>query len=240
MSAARIDVQPDADALATAVAGALLARLAAAQDDGGEPHVCLTGGTIADGVHRELARLGPDSGVDWTRVVLWFGDERFVAPDSDERNALGARGAFLDVVGATQVQEVASSEEVEDVVAAADDYDRRLREHAPPEFEVVMLGVGPDAHVASLFPGAATLDVEDRSAVAVDDSPKPPPQRVSLTFPRLRAARSVWVVASGEGKAEAVAAALADDGDVHDTPARGVWGTEDTIYFLDTDAASRL
>ena len=240
MSAPRIDVQPDAAALATSVAGSLLACLAASQEDGGEAHVCLTGGTIADRVHHELARLAPDAGIDWTRVVLWFGDERFVAPDSDERNARGARRAFLDAVGATQVQEVASTADVADVDAAAEDYDRRLREHAPDQLDVVMLGVGPDAHVASLFPGQEALDVTDRAAVAVHDSPKPPAERVSLTLPRLRAARSVWVVASGEGKAEAVAAALADDGDVRRTPARGVWGAEQTVYFLDAEAASRL
>ncbi len=240
MSGTRIDVQPDAGRLATTVAGALLARLVAVQRSGGEPQVCLTGGTIADRVHHELARLGPGSGVDWTRVVLWFGDERFVAPDSTERNAVQARDAFLDAVGATRVHEVASTSDVDDVAAAADDYERRLREHAATELDVVMLGVGPDAHVASLFPGSPALDVTDRSAVAVADSPKPPPERVSLTYPRLRAARSVWLVASGEGKAGAVAAALAEDGDLHDVPARGVLDHPDAVVFLDAEAASRL
>jgi 6-phosphogluconolactonase len=104
----------------------------------------------------------------------------------------------------------------------------------------VMLGVGPDGHVASLFPGHPQLDVHDQLAVAVTDSPKPPSERITLTYPALNRSRSVWLLVSGEAKAEAVAAALAGDGDLHDTPARGVAGHEDTVWFLDREAASRL
>ena len=81
-----------ADALATAVAGELLARLVDAQSAGHEPQIALTGGTIADAVHRELARLSASSEVDWSRVVVWWGDERFVAPDSPDRNARTGAG----------------------------------------------------------------------------------------------------------------------------------------------------
>jgi 6-phosphogluconolactonase len=107
-------------------------------------------------------------------------------------------------------------------------------------FDVVMLGVGPDGHVASLFPGFPQLDVDDAIALGVTGSPKPPPQRITLTFPALNRTRQVWFVVSGEGKADAVAKALAPDGDVHDTPARGVHGSERTVWFLDEDAASKL
>ena len=92
MTAPRVEVQPDAAALATAVAGELLSRLADAQAAGHEPQIALTGGTIADAVHRELARLSPGSEVDWGRVVVWWGDERFVARDSADRNATGRPG----------------------------------------------------------------------------------------------------------------------------------------------------
>jgi 6-phosphogluconolactonase len=236
----RIEVQPDAAALATAVAGELLSRLADAQAAGHVPQVGLTGGGIADAVHRELARLSPGSEVDWTRVVVWWGDERFVPRDSEDRNAGGARAAFLDAVGATQVHEAPPTEDAEDVDAAAATYAEDLRTHGSGGFEVLMLGVGPDGHVASLFPGHPALDVTDRVAVGVTDSPKPPPERVSLTFPALNRSRCVWFLVSGAGKAEAVAAALAKTGDVHDTPARGVSGREETIWFLDHDAAARL
>ena len=236
----RIEVQPDAAALATAVAGELLSRLADAQAAGHVPQIALTGGGIAEAVHRELARLSPASEVDWGRVVVWWGDERFVPRDSEDRNALAARRDLLDPVGATQVHEVPSTEDAADADAAAASYSATLREHGSGEFEVVMLGVGPDGHVASLFPGHPALDVEDRIAVGVTDSPKPPPARVSLTFPALNRSRSVWFLVSGEAKAEAVAAALADDGDLHATPARGVSGREETVWFVDREAASRL
>ncbi len=234
-----IEVHPDSATLATAVAGELIARLEAAQASGHVPQVVLTGGTIAEAVHRELARLTPGSDVDWTRVVIWFGDERFVEPDSPDRNAGQARAAFLDAVGATQVHEMASTEDVLDVHAGASAYSSTLRDHGAAGFDIVMLGIGPDGHVASLFPGQPTLD-EDADAVGVTDSPKPPPKRISLTFARLNNTESVWFLASGEGKAQAVAAALADDGAVRDTPARGVAGREETLWFLDTPAASLL
>ena len=240
MTEPRIEVQPDAAALATAVAGELLVRLADAQASGHEPHIGLTGGTIAEAVHRELARLSAGSDVDWSRVVVWWGDERFVAPDSADRNARGARAAFLDAVGVTQVHEMPSTADAADVGAGAAAYSAELRSESNGEFEVLMLGVGPDGHVASLFPGHPQLDVHDEIAVAVTDSPKPPPERITLTFPALNRSRSVWLLVSGEAKAEAVAAALADEGDLHDTPARGVEGHDETVWFLDREAASRL
>ncbi|HET9423372.1 MAG TPA: 6-phosphogluconolactonase [Nocardioides sp.] len=239
MRAPRVEVQPDAATLATAVAGELLSRLADAQAAGHEPQIALTGGGIAEAVHRELARLSPESGVDWGRVVVWWGDERFVAADSADRNAKGAREAFLDAVGATQVHEMPSTDDAPDVEAAAAAYAATIRDHGAGEFEVVMLGLGPDGHVASLFPGHPALD-DTGIAVGVTGSPKPPPERVSLTFAALNRARSVWFLVSGDAKADAVAAALAPDGDLHDLPARGVTGAEETIWFLDQQAASRL
>ncbi|VXB49970.1 6-phosphogluconolactonase [Nocardioides sp. AX2bis] len=233
-----VEVQPDAPALATAVAGELLNRLADAQTEGRVPQVVLTGGTIAARVHQELARLSAGAGVDWTRVVVWWGDERFVAPDSEDRNARGAVADLLGPVGATQVHQMPSTAEAADVDAAAAAYAETLREHGSDRFDVVMLGVGPDAHVASLFPGSASLEVTDRVALGVSDSPKPPAERVSLSLDTLNRARSVWVVASGENKAAAVAASLATEGTVTDTPARGVRGEDETIWFLDTEAAS--
>lgn len=237
----RIEVHEDAAALATSVAGELLSRLADAQAAGHVPQVALTGGTIADAVHREVARLSPGTGVDWTRVVVWWGDERFVARDDPERNAGQARAAFLDAVGIdpAHVHEMPSTADADDVTAAAAAYSSELREHGSGEFDVVMLGIGPDGHVASLFPGNPALDVRDRIAVGVTDSPKPPPLRVSLTFPALNRARSVWFMVSGDAKAPAVARALGG-ADPHDTPAAGVSGHEETIWFLDRPSASAL
>jgi 6-phosphogluconolactonase len=238
MSAPRVEVHEDAAALAASAAGELLTRLEGAQEAGREPHIALTGGTIADLLHHELARLSPGSDVDWTRVVVWWGDERFVGPASPDRNAGQARAAFLDAVGATQVHEMPSSESATSPDEGAAAYAAELREHGAGEFEVVMLGVGPDGHVASLFPGWPTLDV-DGIAVGVTGSPKPPPERISLTFPALRRSRAVWFLASGEEKAGAVAQALGG-ADLHDIPAAGVEGQDETIWFLDRASASAL
>jgi 6-phosphogluconolactonase len=239
----RIEVHESAAVLATSVAGALLARLADAQSSGREPHIALTGGTIARAVHREVARLSPATVVDWSRVVVWWGDERFVAPDDPDRNAGQARDDFLSLVPVdpAKVHEMPSTADAASVAEGAEAYGSRLRAHGAGEFEVVMLGVGPDAHVASLFPGNAAIDVTHAIAVGVTDSPKPPPERISLTFAALNRARSVWLLVSGSGKAEAVARALATPApDVHDVPAAGVAGRDETIWFLDHDAAATL
>ena len=238
----RIEVHTDAADLATSVAGELIARLEAAQARGEVPQIGLTGGTIAIKVHEELGRMGPSSEVDWSRVVVWWGDERFVAADSEDRNerqAMDAFGGRLPFDPANVHAAPASDGEltVDDAAAA---YGATMREHGAGSFEVLMLGVGPDGHVASLFPGYPQLDVDDRVAVGVTDSPKPPPERVSLTFSALNRSRSVWFLVSGEEKSEAVARALAAGTDVHDTPAAGVSGQDETIWFLDRESASRL
>ena len=240
MTSPRIEVHDDAPALATAVAGALVSRLVAAQARSEQPQVALTGGTIADAVHDELGRVAAagDSGVDWSRVDYWWGDERFVPRDSPDRNARTARDAFLDPVGVdpARVHEIGTSDDFATVADAAEGYGRELRTHGSGAFDVVMLGVGPDGHVASLFPGHPVLDVEDAIAVAVTDSPKPPPERVTLTFPALNRTRATWLVVSGTEKADAVARALAGG----DVPAARVGGTEETVWFLDRAAASAL
>jgi 6-phosphogluconolactonase len=239
--APRIEVHPDPDTLARVVAGELLTRLADLQSSGGRPHVALTGGTIAEAIHREVARLSPSSEVDWSRVEIWWGDERFVAPDSPDRNAAQARSAFLDAVGVDpeRVHEMPSTAEADSVDTAASSYSDVVRERGGGQFDIVMLGVGPDGHVASLFPGFPQLDVADVSAVGVTGSPKPPPERISLTYRALNDAASVWFLVSGAGKADAVAAALGG-ADLHATPAAGVSGREETIWFLDRESAGGI
>jgi 6-phosphogluconolactonase len=248
MTSPRIEVHEDAAALATAVAGELLLRLADAQADGGVAHVGLTGGGIAEAVHREIARLAEGAEVDWGRVVVWWGDERFVAASSPDRNAPDARAAFLSVVGVPDehVHEMPSTDSAASAEEGAAAYSQELREHGTDSFDVLMLGMGPDGHVASLFPGRPEVDVDDRPAVAVHDSPKPPPDRISLTFAALNRSRSVWFLVSGDTKADAVAKALGGTGeggvaaDPHDVPAAGVTGEDETIWFLDRASASAL
>lgn len=233
-----IRVLVDADALAAEVAESFVDLLVARQAEGAVPNVALTGGTVAERIHAAVAEHPRAQEVDWDRVVFWWGDERFVAPDSEDRNALGARRALLDRVGATQVREMPATDAYDDVHAAAKAYGDQLRsDPTAQEFDLVMLGLGPDGHVASLFPGYPQLDATE-IAVGVTDSPKPPPQRVTLTFGALNRARQVWFVVSGDGKSDAVARALAEEGTVHATPARGI--TADAVWFLDDEAAGAL
>lgn len=237
----QVNVLPGAGDVARMVAEQLLVRIAAIQSEGRVPSLVLTGGTIANEIYREAAAL-PSDVVDWMHVDFWWGDERYVPADSTDRNDRAAELDLLDVVGAdpARVHAMPAADEVHpDLEAAAAAYAEEVRTHVDGDFDLVLLGLGPDGHVASLFPGFAQLDVTDEIAVAVTDSPKPPPERISLTFPALNRTREVWFLVTGDGKADAVARALADDGSVHETPARGIT-CENTIWWLDQAAAGAL
>jgi 6-phosphogluconolactonase len=230
----------DADELVGQVGRRLLGLLTEVQLRDEVPSVALTGGSIADRVHQEVARLSNGSSVDWSRVDLWWGDERFVPADSPDRNVGQARAALLDHVGVdpARIHEVPAAGTMSlDEAAAA--YGDELRAHGGGLFDVVFLGIGPDGHIASLFPGRPELDVEDAITLPVSGSPKPPPERVTLTFGALNRTREVWFIVSGSDKAEAVASALGG-ADLHDTPAAGVRGQEKTLWFVDEAAAGRL
>lgn len=219
-------------ALVEATAASFLEVLCEVQAQGRIPRVVLTGGTIADAFHRRVAELAASSSVDFGAVEWWWGDERFVAADSEDRNAGQARRALLAHVGVqeSRVHEMPAADGSLTLTEAAHLVDAELTEHLAGEpFDLVMLGIGPDAHVASLFPGHPALSAQG-AAVPVPDSPKPPPARISLTYPRLRASDRLWILASGESKQQAVTALLAPTGTVHDTPARGVVGPTTTLW----------
>lgn len=231
-------VHADSGELAEAVAEALITRLAEIQAEDRIPVVGLTGGSIAREIHRAVAVSRNGFEVDWDRVDFWWGDERYVDAHSGDRNAGQARGDLLDHVDVdpARVHEMPSLDSGMSLEEAAEAYSDTLRAKGRGEFDVLFLGIGPDGHVASLFPHNRALGVEGRIAVAVSDSPKPPTARISLTFAALNRSRAVWFVASGQSKADAVAAALGD-ADVRQIPARGVSGSEETLWWLDADAA---
>ena len=240
MTDVSVSVVADAETLARTVAEQLLDRLGSIQADGRVPSIALTGGTIAIEIYRALARLD-SSAVDWTQVDFWWGDERYVPADSSDRNDRGAELDLLDVVGAdpARVHAMPAADEAHpDVASAAASYEQELRTHGGGQFDLVLLGLGPDGHVASLFPGFPQLEAE-AIAVPVTGSPKPPPERITLTFAALNRTSEVWFVVAGEGKAEAVARALAEDGSVQQTPARGITA-EHRTWWLDQPAASSL
>ncbi len=252
MSAPVVVVHPDEGALAAATAARLLVRLLDAQSLHRPVHVVLTGGGMGGRVLREVAASPLCDAVDWTGVHVWWGDERFLPAGDPERNETQARDALLDAVPLPPGNVHAVPGRGGAVLTpqdAADAYARELAAHAGgaagesddagpavPAFDVLMLGVGPDGHVASLFPGQETLDVADRTTVAVHASPKPPPERVSLTFPAIEAADDVWLVVAGADKADAVGRALAG-ADPRDVPAAAVRGRSRTLWLLDVAAS---
>lgn len=228
-------VLPDAETLAADIAARLTARVASVQAEGRAPRVVLTGGTIAIAAY-ELLEAGAAS---WSDVEWWFGDERFVPEGHEDRNDRQAREAFLDRVGASPslVHTMPAHGGDESVAEAADSYSATLPDGP---FDVVLLGVGPDGHVASLFPDHPQVHETVRPCVEVLDSPKPPAQRTTLTLPVLNRTRAAWFIVSGDGKAGAVARARADEGTLDETPARGVRGQDETLWLLDEPAASAL
>jgi len=239
-----IQVSSSREELATAVASALLARLANAQGRGEVPQIGLTGGSIAEEIHREIARLSHTSAVDWTRVVLWWGDERWLPAGSDDRNEVQARAAFIDEVGVDEanVHAMPPSDAGLSLAEAAHAHSETVREFGAGSFEVLMLGIGPDGHVASLFPGHPAAEVADAIVVPVEGSPKPPPERLSLTFEAMERSNAVWFVAAGADKAAAVAAATSMSAtpgspEAIECPARVPRGTVETIFWLDEAVA---
>jgi 6-phosphogluconolactonase len=229
-----VEVWADADALAAAIAERFVARIADVQQSGRVPSVVLTGGTIAIAAYERIEA----GSVDWLSVDFYWGDERFVPAGHEDRNDQQARAAFLTRLGVPEARIHAMPAEggSENLAEAADRYAAIL---PSDPFDLVLHGVGPDGHIASLFPGFPQVGEDVRRAVEVFDSPKPPPQRISLTFPAVNHARSVWLIVSGDGKAEAVARAIGD-ADVTATPAAGAQGTDETVWMLDTGAASQL
>ncbi|MBV2365579.1 6-phosphogluconolactonase [Streptomonospora nanhaiensis] len=243
-------VHPDSSLLAKATAARIVTRLVDAQTAQGSASIVLTGGGIGIAVLTELAAAPARDAVDWRRLDVWWGDERFLPTGDPERNETQARAALLDRVGLDPARvhpmPAPDGPDGDDPERAAERYADELaraarpEDHSPvPAFDVCMLGIGPDSHVASLFPEQPALYEEERPVVAVRGAPKPPPTRISLTFPAIRSAREVWVIASGEGKADAVRLALSGAGPTQ-VPAAGVWGRSRTLFLLDRAAASRL
>lgn len=229
-----IEIFDDADALAAAVSRGLAGRITSIAQSGRTPSVVLTGGTIAGRIYQHFAR----ENADWTAVDYWWGDERFVPAGHEDRNDRQARETFLDrlAVPAERIHAMPAHGCDLSMAEAADQYAETLPDSP---FDVVLLGVGPDAHIASLFPGHPQLHVEDRLCAEVFDSPKPPPQRITLTYPALNDALATWFVVSGKDKAEAVAKAIGG-ASIDEAPAAGARGIDETVWFLDAAAASKL
>jgi 6-phosphogluconolactonase len=245
-----LNVQATAAGLAAEVAGQLIDTLVLAQAARPLAYLAVTAGSIIEDGFRAVRDSADRDRVDWSRVSLWWGDERFVAADSTDRNDTPAFEALFAAVPLEEanVHRMPASDGKygDNVDAAADGYAAELKAAVAigyggdvPRFDVVLLGVGPDGHCASLFPRHPGTQVIDRSVIAVRDSPKPPPTRISLTFAALDAAAQVWFVAAGDGKAEAVALAHSGASRI-EVPSAGPRGLERTVWMIDRAAAAKL
>lgn len=222
-----------ADEFSVEVARRFLGVLQQLQAEGRTPQVVLTGGGIASQIYQEVAAQAPDVDVDWTSVDFWWGDERYLDRDADERNAQQARRELLHRVGATRIHEMPSTNSACSVDEAARAYAAEVSDVASAGFDLTLLSMGPDGHVASLFPGSSLLDDHEHLAVGVIASPKPPAERITLTLDALNRSERIWLFAvdSGPGgaKEEAFGRVLANDPAI---PATRVHGVAETIWFV--------
>ena len=241
-----IEKYSDTAALVAAAGDRLVDAINATIGSRGRAHIVLTGGGTGIGMLKRVAEKA--GSIDWSKVHLYWGDERYIAADDDERNEKQAREALIDRIDipAANVHPIPASdgEFGDDLDAAALAYDHVLAANAEPgepapDFDVHLLGMGPEGHINSLFPDSPAVREQTRLVVGVENSPKPPPRRITLTLPAIRRSREVWLVVSGDGKAEAVAAAV-NGADPVSVPAAGAVGREATVWLLDEAAASKL
>jgi 6-phosphogluconolactonase len=241
-----VQTYPDTAALVAAAGDRLVGAITTAIDARGRAMIVLTGGGTGVALLKHVGAHG--RAIDWSRVHVFWGDDRYVPEDDDERNDKQARDALLDHIDipARNVHAMPASdgEFGEDIDAAAVAYDQVLAANAAagdpaPDFDVHLLGMGGEGHVNSLFPHTAAVRETKRLVVGVEDSPKPPPKRITLTLPAVQRSREVWLVVSGASKADAVAAAVGG-ADPVDVPAAGAVGREATVWLLDEQAAAKL
>jgi 6-phosphogluconolactonase len=218
-------------------------------------HIVLTGGTVGIGV---LSYLGANDGdvpegerVDWSRVHLWWGDDRWVSAAHEDRNDAQVEVDFLDALSfvpknihripasdsGMSLDESAKKYATELAIAFPQLFSGRTENNQAQQatFDLVFLGVGPDAHVASLFPGRAGGLTLSTPVIPVRDSPKAPPERISLTLGAINSAKHVWLVLAGVDKANALKLAMGKP-DFSRAPASAVEGTFETRVYCDENA----
>lgn len=244
-------VHPDPETLTSAIAARLVTRIIDLQSVDAPIHLVLTGGTVGIASLAEVATMAAANAIDWTGVHIWWGDERFLPAGDQDRNATQAREALLERLG-----ELLPEKNIHEMPAkggengaatpeeAADLYAKELASFAPdgsltPSFDILLLGMGPDGHIASLFPGHEALEVTGTSAVGVHGSPKPPPLRVSLTYSAINEAKEVWFLVAGSEKSEAVSKALGG-APKDEIPATGALGKKKTLWLVDLAATQGI
>ena len=242
----RVLVHADRKALAGSVAARFITKVVDLLDQQPRVNIALTGGTVGSAVLEAINESPARDSIDWSRVILWWSDERWLPRGDAARNDTQARTALLDHV-ALRPQNIhwcAASDAGISLDEAAASYAEELADAADegrdtPRFDILFLGVGPDGHVASLFPDSPGIRVTEGSVIAVRNSPKPPPERLSLTLPVINSADRIWLALAGPDKASALGLALAG-ASTWEVPAAGVEGRLRTVFFVDRAAAAEV
>jgi 6-phosphogluconolactonase len=206
-------------------------------------HVVLTGGHTPKKAYQELATAVRELGIDLGRTVFWFGDERCVPPDDEESNYRLAKEALFDPLEGVANPEVRRIPGELGPSEAADAYERELEAAGRPTFDLILMGLGPDGHTASLFPDQSSLDERSRLVVGVPEAGLEPfVPRVSMTLPELANTRRMVFLVEGESKAEAVARAFGPQAqpDPHVPASLLAPLVDDLLVLLDPEAAARL
>lgn len=239
MSVERVFRYHSLDELATSMAGRLAQRLGQLQTSRDVVHLALTGGSTVQPVYAALGNLAQATSLDPTRLELWWSSERYVPTTDLQRNstmALTQLARSLPIVSA-RVHPMPTSTGTSDPDEAAYNYAEELGDVT---FDICLLGVGTDGHVASIYPDHQSLHTQSDttlSAIGVTNAPTEPAERVTLTLKTINRSSEIWLIAAGSAKAEAIARALRHD---PDTPAGLVHGAEATYWFLDREAAAQL
>lgn len=198
--------------------------------------LCLTGGRVAQQLYEGFGARMEGSEIDPGRLELWWTDERFVPTDDPARHAgpTLAQLAGRFALDPARTHPMPAADGVADADAAAATYAKELGD---VRFDICLLSIGPEGHVAGIFPGHPSFDATNQSVIGLTGSPKGEDDRISLTVPALNRSREVWFLVNGPDKARAAAQAMAGDDQI---PAGLVRGEEDTRWFIDREAASEL
>jgi 6-phosphogluconolactonase len=242
----RVILHPDKQSLAAAVAARFITKVVDLIDEFDEASIVLTGGTMGVAVLEAIDLSPARDSIDWSRVNVWWGDERWVPAADPDRNALQARAALLNHVALdpARVHEFPASDGGLVLDAAAEAYAAEIAAHSPanaamPHFDITFLGMGPDGHIASLFPERGGIREREKTVIPVRNSPKPPHERLSLTLPVINSSARVWLVVAGADKASALGLTLAG-ASINEVPAAGVEGRRKTLFFVDAEAAAEV
>jgi 6-phosphogluconolactonase len=237
MSNVQVNRFKDASEVAAFAAEYFVTRLGKLLADKASVNVMLTGGTVGIATLAAIAEREDAHLLDWSRVHVWWGDERFVAASSADRNAVQARNALLGkiAIAESNIHEFPSADQGLDLDHAANLFSAEFQ-LLKPHFDLAFVGMGPDGHVCSLFPGHS-LPAAGVMVIAEHDSPKPPPQRLSFSYEAMNSIDELLFVIAGADKSGAIRQVFDDQAEK--LPAAMISGRQKTIWFIDQTAGAQ-